>query len=141
MLRLPRFMVSKYVCMPVRGSTPPCTSPRYGSGETGSSILITSAPMSASITVAHGPLIRIVRSRMRMPSSGAGISLPAEAGSALLDERAVGLAHVARAEQSLLERRVVVALALPVGRDQPRQRALGGEYAAHRLRRDLQRQL
>jgi hypothetical protein len=43
----------------------------------GRSILITSAPDSASISVANGPGRSVVKSRTRMPESGCMTCLPA----------------------------------------------------------------
>src|SRR5688500_15799563 len=66
MLRLPRLSSAKFtLSVPKRGVCERISSPRPGR-----SILITSAPASARISVASGPGSSVLKSRTRMPSRG-----------------------------------------------------------------------
>src|SRR5262245_8732753 len=70
--------------------------PRPGSPVTGGSILITSAPRSASITPANGPFWKEVASTTRIPSRGRDMAVsqavPSPRGEGTLDDIDLGVA-------------------------------------------------
>ena len=83
LLRLIQFQITEFS----HGRRPPRPTPRQPSSRCTASILMTSAPRSAAISVASGPDMNIVRSRMRIPSSGPVGSLARSRGGAGAGDR------------------------------------------------------